>query len=31
LGWGGMEWITLTQNRVRCWAVVNAVMNLLAP
>ena len=25
---GGMDWIDLAQNRDRCWAVVNAVMNL---
>jgi hypothetical protein len=33
IGWGGVEWIHLGQNR-DCWrAVVNAVMNLrvLAP
>jgi hypothetical protein len=28
-GWGGgVEWIHLTQDRYRWWAVVNAVMNL---
>ena len=26
---GGVEWITLAQNRDTWWAVVNAVMNLL--
>jgi hypothetical protein len=34
IGWvGGVEWIHLDQDRDRCWAVVNAVMNLqvLAP
>jgi hypothetical protein len=33
IGWGGVEWIYLAQNRNRWRAVVNAVMNLrvLAP
>jgi hypothetical protein len=33
IGWGGVEWIHLAQNRDRWRAVVNAVMNLrvLAP
>jgi hypothetical protein len=33
IGWGGVEWIHLAQDRDRCRAVVNAVMNLrvLAP
>jgi hypothetical protein len=33
IGWGGVEWIHLAQDRGRWWAVVNAVMNLrvLAP
>jgi hypothetical protein len=33
IGWGGVEWIHLAQDRDRWWAVVNAVMNLrvLAP
>jgi hypothetical protein len=34
IGWGGgVEWIHLAQDRDRCWAVVNTVMNLrvLAP
>jgi hypothetical protein len=25
---GGMYWIDLAQDRERCWALVNAVMNL---
>jgi hypothetical protein len=28
LGWGGMDWIDLAQDRDRWWAVVNVVMNL---
>jgi hypothetical protein len=33
IGWGGVEWIHLAQDRGRWRAVVNAVMNLqvLAP
>jgi hypothetical protein len=33
IGWGGIEWIHLAQDRDHWWAVVNAVMNLwvLAP
>jgi hypothetical protein len=33
IGWGGVEWIHLAQDRDRWWAVVNAVMNVrvLAP
>jgi hypothetical protein len=33
IGWRGVEWIHLAQDRDRWWAVVNAVMNLrvLAP
>ena len=28
VGWWGMDWIDLAENRDRWWAVVNAVMNL---
>jgi hypothetical protein len=27
-GWGGMDWVVLTQNRDQGMALVNAVMNL---
>ena len=29
--WVGMNWIDLAQDRVRCRAFVNAVMNLWVP
>jgi hypothetical protein len=28
VGFGGMDWIDLAEDRDRWWAVVNAVMNL---
>jgi CRISPR/Cas system-associated protein Cas7 (RAMP superfamily) len=31
VGCRGMDWIELVQDRDRCRALVNAVMNLLAP
>jgi hypothetical protein len=30
-GWGVMDWIDLTQGRIRCRGLVNAVMNLRVP
>jgi hypothetical protein len=29
--WGGVDWIGLTQDRDKCRALVNAVMNLWVP
>jgi hypothetical protein len=31
LGWGGMDWIHLAQDREQWWALVNGVMNLRFP
>jgi hypothetical protein len=28
IGWGGMDWIDLTQDRDQCRALMNTVMNL---
>jgi hypothetical protein len=31
IGWGGMDWIDLAQERDQWRALVNTVMNLLVP
>jgi len=31
VGWGGIDWIDLAENRDRWWALVFAVMNLRVP
>jgi hypothetical protein len=31
IGWGGMDWIYLAQDREKWMALVNTVMNLLVP
>jgi len=31
VGWGGMDWIDVVQDRDRRLALVNAVMNLRVP
>ena len=31
VGFGGMDWIKLAQDRDRWWALVNEVMNLWVP
>jgi hypothetical protein len=31
IGWGGMDWICLAQNRSLWRALVNTIMNLLVP
>jgi hypothetical protein len=31
IGWGGMDWIDLVQDRDQCRALVNTVMNLQVP
>jgi hypothetical protein len=31
IGWEGVDWIRLVQDRVRWWALMNMVMNLQFP
>jgi hypothetical protein len=31
IGWDGMDWIELAQDRDQCRALVNTVMNLWVP
>jgi hypothetical protein len=31
IGWAGMDWIDLAQDRDKCMALVNTVMNLRVP
>jgi hypothetical protein len=31
IGWGGMDWIDLAQDRERWMALVNTIMNLRVP
>jgi hypothetical protein len=31
VGWEGMDWIDLAEDRDRWWVLVNAVMNLWIP
>jgi hypothetical protein len=31
IGWDGMDWIDLTQDRDQWWALLNAVMNIRVP
>jgi hypothetical protein len=31
IGWGGMDWIDLAQDRDQCRALVNTIMNLRVP
>jgi hypothetical protein len=31
VGWGGMDWIDMAQDRDRWWAVVNVVLNVWVP
>jgi hypothetical protein len=31
MGWEGVDWIFLVQDRHHCWDLLNIVMNLLVP
>jgi hypothetical protein len=31
IGWGGTDWIDLTQDRNQWWVLVNTVVNLRVP
>jgi hypothetical protein len=31
IGWDGMDWIDLAQDRRQWWVVVNTIMNLRIP
>jgi hypothetical protein len=31
IGWGGVDWIHLTQDRDQFWALVNIIINLPVP
>jgi hypothetical protein len=31
IGWGGMDWIDVSQDREQWRALVNSVMNILVP
>jgi len=31
IGWDGIDWINLAQNRAQLWALVNTVINIWVP
>jgi hypothetical protein len=31
VGWRGMDWVDLAQERDRCWALVNVIVNIQVP
>jgi hypothetical protein len=31
IGWGGMDWIDLAQDRDQWWALLNTIINLRVP
>ena len=31
IGWDGIDWIDLTQDRDQLWALMDTIMNLLVP